>query len=80
MAVNRIVIFGSAYYRPGGLVFIHVEQELFCLIIPMLLENATKRFGLHESNVLSVVFLSTVVFGMSGRRALCAPDILIFEV
>ena len=46
----------------------------------MLLENVTKIFGLHESNVLSAVFLSTVVFGVVGRRAFGALDILILEV
>ena len=49
-------------------------------MIPMLLENVKKIFGLHESNVLSAVFLSTVVFGMASRRAFGALDLLILEV
>ena len=75
MTVGRIVIFGFADCTLGCLVILHVEREIFCRVIPMLLENVAKIFGLHESNVLS-----TVVFGVSIRRALGAPDILILEV
>ena len=48
-------------------------------MIPMLLENVKKIFGLHESNVLSAVFLLTVSFGVAGRRAFGAPDLLILK-
>ena len=45
----------------------------------MLLENVTKGLGPYESNLLSAVILSTVIFGMVGRRAFGAPDLLILE-
>ena len=75
MAVGHVMIFSFADCTPRCLAILHVEWAIFCQVVSMILENVTKTFGLHESNVLS-----TVVFGMSGRRALCAPDILIFEV
>ena len=71
--------FGLVDGTPGGLAVLHVERVVFCRVIPMLLENVTKIFGLHESNVLSAVFLSKIVFGMAGYRAFGAPDILILE-
>ena len=80
MAVDCIMIFGFADCTPRCLAVLHVERAVFCRVVPVLLENVAKIFCLYESNVLSVVFLSTVVFGMSGRRALCAPDLLIIEV
>ena len=79
MAVDYVMIFSFADCTPGCLDIIHVERAIFCRVVPVLLENVAKTFCLHESNVLSVVFLSTVVFGMSGRRALGALDILIFK-
>ena len=80
MAVDYVMIFSFVDCTPGCLAVLHVERAIFCRVVLVLLANVAKTFGLHESNVLSVVFLSTVVFGMSGRRALYAPDILIFEV
>ena len=80
MAVNYVMIFSFTDCTPRCLVVLHVEQTIFCRVVSMLLANVAKTFRLHESNVFSSIFLSIVVFGMSGRRALCAPDILIFEV
>ena len=80
MTVSRIMIFSLTGCTLGCLAILHVEQAIFCRVVSMLLENVTKTFCLHKSNVLPAVFLSTVVFGMSDRRALCAQDILIFEV
>ena len=80
MAVDRVMIFSFADCTPRCLVVLHVEWAIFCLVVSMLLENVAKTFSLHESNVLLVDFLSTGVFGMSGRRALGALDILTFEV
>ena len=51
----------------GGLAILHVEHAIIRRVIPILLENVAKRFGLYESNVLSAVFLSTVIFGIAGR-------------
>ena len=45
----------------------------------MLLAYVAERIGLYESNVLSTVLLSTIIFGMAGRQALGAPDLLILE-
>ena len=80
MAVGCVMIFSFAECTPICLAILHVEQEIFCRVVSMLLENVVKTFFLHELNVLSAIFLSTIVFGMSGRRAHCAPDILIFYV
>ena len=80
MTVGRVMIFGFADCTPGCLAVLHVEWAIFCRVIPMHLENVTKRFGLHESNILSAVFLSTIVFGVADRRAFGAPDLLILEV
>ena len=80
MKVSRVMIFSLADGTPGGLSILHVERAVFRRVIPVLLENVAKRFGLHESNVLSAVFLSTVVFGVAGHRAFGAPDLLILEV
>ena len=80
MAVGCVIIFSFIDCTPGCLVVLHVEWAIFCRVIPMLLENVAKTFCLHESNVLSAVFLSTIVFGVSGGRACGAPDILILEV
>ena len=80
MAFGRVMIFSFTDCTTRCLVVLHVEWVIFCRVISMLLENVTKKFRLHESNVLSADFLSTFVFGMSGRQALCAPDILTFEV
>ena len=80
MAVGRVMIFSFTDCTPRFLAVLYVEWEIFCRVVTMLLENVVKTFRLHESNVLSAVFLSTVVFGMSSHRALCAPAILIFEV
>ena len=67
MAVSHVMIFCFTDCIPRSLVVLHVERAIFCRVVPMLLENITKIFFLHESNVLSTVFLSTVVFGMSGH-------------
>ena len=75
MAVGRIVIFGFTDCTPGCLAILHVERVVFFRVVPMLLENVAKIFHLLESNVLS-----TIVFGMAGRRAFGAPDLLILEV
>ena len=80
MTFSRVMIFSLVDGTPGGLAILHVEQAIFRRVISVLLENVAKIFVLYESNVLSAVFLSTVVFGMFGCRALCAPNILIFEV
>ena len=62
MAVGCVMIFGFTDCTPGRLAVLHVEWEIFCRVVPVLLENVTKTFGLHESNVLSADFLSTIVF------------------
>ena len=80
MAVGCVMIFSFSYCTPRCLVVLHVEREIFCQVIPMILENVAKSFGLHKSNVLSAVFLSIVVFGVADRRAFGAPDLLILEV
>ena len=79
MTVGRVMIFGLADGTSGGLAILHVEWAVFRRVILMLLENVTKIFGLHESNVLSAVFLLTVIFGMVGRRAFGVPYLLILE-
>ena len=66
--------FGLADGTPGGLAILHVEREIFHQVICMLLEDVTKGLGLYESNVLS-----TVIFGMVGRRAFGAPNLLILK-
>ena len=80
MAVEGIMIFGFVDYTSGCLVVLHVERVVFCRVVPVLLANVAKIFGLHELNVLSTVFLSTIVFGVAGRRAFGAPHLLILEV
>ena len=62
MAVGRVMIFSFADCIPRILVVIHVEREIFCQVVPLLLEDVTKTFHIHESNVLSADFLLTVVF------------------
>ena len=80
MTVGHVMIFSLVDGTPGGLAVLHVERAIFHRVIPVLLENVIKRLGLYESNVLSVVFLSTVIFGMADRRAFGAPNLLILEV
>ena len=80
MVVGHTVIFDYTDCTPGCLVVLHVERVVFCLVIPMLLINVAKKICLHESNVLSAVFLLMVVFGVAGHQAFGAPDILILEV
>ena len=79
MAVDRVMIFSFTHCRLGFLAILHAEQVVFCRVVPMLLANVKKIFCLHESNVLSAVFLLTVIFGMVGRRAFGVPDLLILE-
>ena len=79
MAVGRIVIFGFIDCTPGCLFILHVEWVVFFGVVPMLLANVAKIFCLHESNVLSAVFLSIVIFGMGSRRAFGALDLLSLE-
>ena len=71
--------FGLADGTLGGLAVLHVERAIFRQVIPVLLANVAKRLGLYESNVLSTVLLSTIIFGMAGRRAFGASDLLILE-
>ena len=71
--------FGLVDGTPRSLVVLHVERAIFRQVISMLLENAAKEFGLYESNVLSAVFPSTVIFVMAGRQAFGALDLLILE-
>ena len=71
--------FGLTDGTPGGLAVLHVEQEIFRQVISVLLENIAKGLGLYESNVLSAVLLSTLIFRMAGRRAFGAPNLLILE-
>ena len=80
MVVVHVMIFSFVDYTPGCLAVLHVEWEVFCQLVPMLLENVAKIFGLQESNVLLDVFLSTIVFGIAIHRAFGAPDLLILEV
>ena len=80
MVVSYVMIFSFIDCTPRCLAIIHVEREIFCPVVSMLLENVAKTFSLHESNILSTDVLAIVVFEMSGRRALNAPNILIFEV
>ena len=75
MAVGSVMIFSFTNCTPWWFSIIHIEWAIFCRVVSMLLENVAKTFSLHESNVLS-----TIVFWMSGRQALHAPDILTFEV
>ena len=67
MVVNCVMIFSFADCTPRCLYVLHVEQAIFCRVLSMLLANVAKTFCLHESNVLSAVLLSTIVFGMSIR-------------
>ena len=80
MEIDRIMIFGFTDCTPGCLAVIHVERIVFCQVVPLFLENVGKRFGLHESNVLSAVFLLTIIFGVVVCRAFGALDLLILEV
>ena len=80
MAVVRVVIFSFVDCTPRCLDVLHVERAVFCRVVPMLLANVAKIFCLYELNVMSAVFLLTVVFGVSSRQALGALDILIIEV
>ena len=80
MAVDRVMIFGFTDCTIGCLAVLHVEWAVFFRVVPMFLADVVKIFHLHESNILSAVFLSTIIFGVSGHRALCAPDLLILEV
>ena len=79
MAVGCIMIFGFTDYTPGCLAILHVEWAVFCQVVPVFLANVTKIFRLHESNVLSAIFLLTVIFGVADHRAFGAPDLLILE-
>ena len=67
LTVDRVMTFGLVDGTAGGLAVLHVEREIFCRVISMLLENVAKKFSLHESNVRSADFLSIGVFGMFGR-------------
>ena len=71
--------FGLVDGTPGGLVILHIEWEIFLQVISVLLENVAKGLGLYKSNILSAIFLSTVIFRMAGRQAFGAPDLLILE-
>ena len=73
------MIFGLADGTPGSLVVLHVEHTIFFRVVSVLLENVAKGLGLYESNVLSAIFLSTVIFRMASRRAFGAPDLLILK-
>ena len=79
LTVSRVMNFGLIDGTLGGLAVLHVEQEIFRRVIPVLLANVAKRLGLYKSNVLLAIFLSTVIFGMVGRRAFGAPYLLILE-
>ena len=71
--------FGLTDGAPGSLAILHVEQEVLRSVISVLLVNVAKILGLYEPNVLSTVFLLTVIFGMAGSRAFGTPNILILE-
>ena len=71
--------FGFADGAPGSLVVLHVKRTVFCGVISVFLANVAKGFDLYKSNVLSAIFLSTVIFRMTGRRAFGTPDLLILE-
>ena len=79
LTIGRVMNFGLADGTPGGLAVLHVVQEIFRRVISVLLANFSKGLGLYKSNVLSAVLLSTVIFGMAGRREFGAPDLLILE-
>ena len=71
--------FGLANGTPGSLVVLHVKWAVYCRVISVFLENVAKGFGLYKSNVLSVIFLSTVILGMVGCREFGAPYLLTLE-
>ena len=71
--------FGLADGTPGSLVVLHVKRVVFCGVIFVFLANVAKGLGLYESNVLSAIFLSTVIFRMVGRGAFGAPNLLILK-
>ena len=79
MTVGRVMTFGLADGTPRSLSVLHVKWIVFCRVISMFLENVAKGLGLYESNVLSAIFLSTVIFRMADRRAFGALDLLILE-
>ena len=62
LTVDRVMIFSLADDTPGSLAILHVERAFFRRVISVFLENVTKGLGLYESNVLSAIFLSTVIF------------------
>ena len=79
MAVDCVMIFSFTDCTPRCLAILHVEWEIFHRVISVFLENVAKGLGLYELNVLSAIFLSTVIFRMAGRQAFGAPDLLILE-
>ena len=79
LTVGRVMTFGLADGTPRSLVVLHVEQAIFHRVISVFLENVTKGLGLYKSDVLSSIFLLTVIFRMADHRAFSAPDLLILE-
>ena len=71
--------FGFTDGAPGSLVVLHVKWVVFCRMISMFLANVAKELGLYKENILSAIFLSTVIFQMAIRRAFGAPDLWILE-
>ena len=71
--------FGFVDDTLGSLSILHVKRAVCCRVIVVFLENVAKGFGLYKSNILSAIFLSTVIFRMTSRRAFGVPDILILE-
>ena len=71
--------FGFADGTPGSLVVLHVKWPVYYRVMSMFVENVAKGLGLYESNILSAIFLSTVIFQMAIRRAFGAPDLWILE-
>ena len=62
LTVGHVMNFGLEDGTPGSLVVLHVERAIFHQVIPELLEDVAKILGLYEPNILSAIFLPTVIF------------------